>query len=64
MAQSKMLAVKLLEMGLLSQVQLEEALAEQQHSGEKLSRILVRRGYITEQQLLAVLESICIPRAI
>jgi type IV pilus assembly protein PilB len=57
-AQSKMLAVKLLEMGLLSQVQLEEALAEQQHSGEKLSRILVRRGYITEQQLLAVLESI------
>ena len=26
--------------------------------GRKLSRILVRRGYITEQQLLAVLESI------
>lgn len=61
--QRKLLGDILLENGLLNKAQLEDALAEQKHSREKLGRILVRKGYITDQQLLEVLEfSLGIPQ--
>lgn len=61
--QRKLLGDVLLENGLLSKSQLEEALAEQKHSREKLGQIMVRKGFITEQQLLEVLEfSLGIPQ--
>ena len=61
--QRKLLGDILLEYGLLNKAQLEDALAEQKHSREMLGRILVRKGYITDQQLLEVLEfSLGIPQ--
>lgn len=61
--QRKLLGDILLENGLLSKTQLEEALAEQKNTREKLGQILVRRGFITDQQLLEVLEfSLGIPQ--
>ncbi|MGI6434670.1 MAG: GspE/PulE family protein [Syntrophomonadaceae bacterium] len=53
-----MLGEKLLNSGLINKEQLEEALQEQKQSGDKLGRILVRRGIISEHQLLEMLEFI------
>ncbi|NLP23434.1 MAG: type II/IV secretion system protein, partial [Syntrophomonadaceae bacterium] len=61
--QRKLLGDILLENRLLSKSQLEEALTEQKNTREKLGQVLVRRGFITEQQLLEVLEfSLGIPQ--
>lgn len=62
--QRKMLGEILAENGLIDQNQLEQALAEQKHSGnEKLGKILVRKGLISDDQLLEVLEfALGIPR--
>jgi hypothetical protein len=47
-----MLGDKLLEKGLITQVQLDAALAEQMKSpGERLGDILVRLGFITNGQI-------------
>ena len=45
----------LIENRLISQVQLDEALAEQKRSGRKLGRVLVENGYVDEYELLALL---------
>jgi len=40
---------------MISEHQLEEALAEQKRSGHKLGRVLVQLGYVTEDQMLDLL---------
>ncbi len=45
----------LIEQGALSSAQLQEALEEQGRTGERLGSILVRRGFVTEQAMMAVL---------
>jgi len=45
----------LVENKLISQVQLEEALADQKKSGRKLGKILIDNGYIEENRMLEVL---------
>jgi type IV pilus assembly protein PilB len=45
----------LLHSGLITQEQLDEALAEQKRTKERLGQILVRKGYITERQLAEIL---------
>jgi general secretion pathway protein E len=42
----------LLQRGMISRAQLEEALAEQRASGERLDRVLVRLGHVTREQVL------------
>jgi len=49
------LAGLLLSSGGVTQQQLDEALREQERTGEKLERALVRLGYITERELLRLL---------
>ena len=45
----------LVEQKLISQTQLEEALADQKKSGRKLGRILIEQGYVEENHILEVL---------
>lgn len=45
----------LIEHNLISQAQLEQALAEQKSSGQKLGRVLIDNGYVTEDQILEAL---------
>lgn len=45
----------LIEHNLISQAQLEQALAEQKSSGQKLGRVLIDSGYVTEDQILEAL---------
>jgi type IV pilus assembly protein PilB len=52
---SRRLGELLLGAGLISQNQLDEALAEQKSSHQRLGGILVRRGFLTERQMLDVL---------
>ncbi len=52
---SRRLGELLLGAGLVSQKQLDEALAEQRGSHQRLGAILVRRGFLTERQMLEVL---------
>jgi type II secretion system protein E len=49
------LAGLLLSSGGVTQEQLDDALREQERTGEKLERALVRLGYITERELLRLL---------
>ncbi len=42
----------LLERGLITRAQLEEALAEQRATGDRLDRVLVRMGLVTREQVL------------
>jgi general secretion pathway protein E len=42
----------LLQRGLISRAQLEEALGEQRRTGERLDRLLVRMGFVTREQVL------------
>ena len=52
----------LVEHKLISQAQLEQALAEQKTSGQKLGRVLINDGYVTEDQMLdALSEQLKIP---
>ncbi|MEK3880360.1 GspE/PulE family protein [Paenibacillus sp. FSL M7-0420] len=52
----KRLGDLLVENGIISQEQLEEALIEQRKTKRKLGDLLITQGYITEQQLIEVLE--------
>jgi type IV pilus assembly protein PilB len=52
---SRRLGEVLLGAGLISQHQLDEAIAEQRSSRQKLGGILVRRGFLSERQMLEVL---------
>ncbi len=45
----------LVEQGLLTELQLQQALAEQKKSGHKLGRVLVDRGFVKEEQMLDLL---------
>lgn len=56
--QRKLMGEMLQELGIITAEQLAAALDEQRESGEKLGRILVNRGVLTEQQLLETLEFI------
>jgi MSHA biogenesis protein MshE len=52
----------LIEHKLISQAQLEQALVEQKKSGQKLGRVLINDGYVTEDQMLEALsEQLKIP---
>jgi len=51
----KKLGELLVEYGLISQECLEEALEEQKHTGGKIGEILITKGYVTEDVLLAFL---------
>jgi len=51
----KQLPEILLEQGVITQEQLERAVAEQQSTGKRLGRILVDLGFIKEQDLVAAL---------
>jgi len=53
-APAKRIGELLLERGLVTRVQLDEALAEQRTSREFLGQILVKRGLITADQLVPV----------
>ncbi|HEY2492041.1 MAG TPA: ATPase, T2SS/T4P/T4SS family [Paenibacillus sp.] len=52
----KRLGDLLVENGIISQEQLEDALIEQRRSKRRLGDLLISQGYITEQQLIEVLE--------
>jgi MSHA biogenesis protein MshE len=45
----------LVDSGLISQTQLEQALAEQKSSGQKLGKLLIENDYLTEDQMLEAL---------
>jgi len=45
----------LVESKLISQIQLEQALADQKKSGQKLGKVLIEDGYLTEDQMLDAL---------
>jgi MSHA biogenesis protein MshE len=45
----------LVEHKLISQAQLEQALSDQKKSGQKLGRVLINDGYLTEDQMLEAL---------
>ena len=51
----KLFGERLLETGLINQRQLAQALQAQQSTGEQLGRLLVRLGYVSEEQLLRML---------
>ena len=55
MSSRKLLGALLLEVGLLTSGQLEQALARQQETGLKLGQVLVDLGWITEDQLVEML---------
>lgn len=52
----KLLGDLLLEQGVINRPQLDDALTDQKISREKLGSILVKKGYITELQLIETLE--------
>jgi type IV pilus assembly protein PilB len=52
----KRLGALLLESGLISQAQLDNALTVQKQTGERLGKTLVNLGYITEHAIIEVLE--------
>ncbi len=63
MMQTKRLGELLVAKGLLSPFQLEEALQSQRSTGELLGAILLRKAWISEEQLLSALsEQSGIPR--
>ncbi|MCM8759914.1 MAG: Flp pilus assembly complex ATPase component TadA [Candidatus Omnitrophica bacterium] len=55
MAERKLLGEMLIEAGLLTEKQLEEALKEQVKTGRFLGRILVEKGYVDEKELKKIL---------
>jgi purine-binding chemotaxis protein CheW len=50
----------LMERGLLTHAQLEQALDEQKRTGEKLGRILTSRGWVREKDILTVLQGMMV----
>lgn len=58
--QFRSLGALLMERGLLTRSQLEQALDEQKRTGEKLGRILVSRGWVRERDILTVLQGMMV----
>lgn len=52
----KRLGDLLIEVGLITQEQLDKALSAQQRMGKRLGKVLVELGYISEQSMIEVLE--------
>ena len=52
----KYLGELLIEMGMVNKAQLDECLKEQKVSGERLGKIMKAKGYVTEQQLMEIME--------
>jgi type IV pilus assembly protein PilB len=50
------LGALLVDIGMITHEQLDECLIEQKNGGEKLGKILKSKGYVTEQQLMEILE--------
>ncbi|MBE0467724.1 MAG: type II/IV secretion system protein [Candidatus Desulforudis sp.] len=55
-APKRLLGDLLHENGLITEAQLEEALGVQRETGERLGRVLVSLGYVTERDIMEVLE--------
>jgi general secretion pathway protein E/type IV pilus assembly protein PilB len=49
------IAALLLDRGIITRPQLDEAIAEQRASGERLDRVLVRKGMVSQEQVLQVI---------
>ena len=58
--QFRSLGALLMERGLLTHAQLEQALDEQKRSGEKLGRILTAHGWVREKDILTVLQGMMV----
>lgn len=58
--QFRSLGALLLERGLLTHAQLEQALDEQKRTGEKLGRILTAHGWVRERDILTVLQGMMV----
>ena len=56
MALKEKISELLIDSGLISQEQLQEALEIQKQSGEKLGNIIVSQSYVSEPQIMEVLE--------
>ena len=52
----KYLGEMLIDLGIISNEQLEESLKDQKISGERLGKILKSKGFVTEQQLMEVMQ--------
>ena len=52
----KYLGTLLIDMGMITNEQLEECLKEQRSTGERLGKILKSKGYVTDQQLMEIME--------
>jgi type IV pilus assembly protein PilB len=52
----KRLGDLLVEMGLITEAQLQEALTVQLETKERLGEVLIRKGYVTERQMVEALE--------
>src|SRR5262245_12064380 len=50
----------LMERGLLTHAQLDQALDEQKRTGEKLGRILTSRGWVRDKDILGVLQGMMV----
>ncbi|NJK41082.1 MAG: hypothetical protein HC934_06475 [Acaryochloridaceae cyanobacterium SU_2_1] len=60
-ADSKQLGKYLMEAGLLTQSQLEVALADQQITGMRLGEVLVRRGWVKEETIEYLMQKVILP---
>ncbi len=58
--QFRSLGALLIERGLLTHAQLEQALDEQKRTGEKLGRILTSRSWVREKDILSVLQGMMV----
>jgi purine-binding chemotaxis protein CheW len=58
--QFRSLGALLMDRGLLTHAQLEQALDEQKRTGEKLGRILTSRGWVREKDILTVLQGMMV----
>ncbi len=58
--QQRSIGHMLMDRGLLSAAQLEDALAEQRRTGEKLGRVLVRTGRVRERDILSVMQGVMV----
>lgn len=52
----KRIGEMLVEVGILTPEQLQQALREQRETEERLGDVLINKGYITQEQLVEVLE--------
>jgi purine-binding chemotaxis protein CheW len=58
--QFRSLGTLLMERGLLTHAQLDQALDEQKRTGEKLGRILTTRGWVREKDIMSALQGLMV----